>query len=263
MEHGGQVGVLAMMRSLAFLSCVGAALYALLVVTAEMLPVIPDGTRAEFVSRQTRLSAWGPYLPDRSLHQKPLEAAKELASRQQKVASRGNSPVAGPVLQTVTSSGQDERDDQIGKRLVSVESTVDDEAIWFVVSRAARLHAGPSVSSPIVHLYPVGTELKLIGYEQGWLHVLEPGTSRTGWIYERYYLDAIPGPGQTRLMVQESTPKRIALMVAQPKPVKRVKQQKPRQKSAKPPREQRIRLASARSQDESVASIMERAFRRN
>jgi hypothetical protein len=54
----------------------------------------------------------------------------------------------------------------------------DDEAIWFVVSRAARLHAGPSVSSPIVHFYPVGTELKFIGYEQGWFHVLEPTTSR-------------------------------------------------------------------------------------
>jgi hypothetical protein len=171
--------------------------------------------------------------------------------------------VAAPILQAVTSSGQDEGEDQIGKRLVSLESPINDEAIWFVVSRAARLHAGPSVSSPIVHLYPVGTELKLIGYGQGWLHVLEPATSRTGWIYERYYLEAFPGPGQTRLVVQESTPKHIALMAAQPKPVKRVKQQRPRQKFAKPPREQRIRLASARSQDDSVASIMERAFSRN
>ena len=48
--------------------------------------------------------------------------------------------------------------DQIGKRPASLP----EEEIWFVVSRAARLHAGPSVSSPVAHLYPVGTELKLV-----------------------------------------------------------------------------------------------------
>ena len=34
------------------------------------------------------------------------------------------------------------------------------EAIWFVVSRAARLHAGPSVSSRITHFYPVGIRIE-------------------------------------------------------------------------------------------------------
>ena len=133
----------------------------------------------------------------------------------------------------------------------------DDEAIWFVVSRAARLHAGPSVSSPTVHFYPVGTELKLIGYEQGWFHVLDRTKSRTGWIYERYYLDAIPGPGQTRLVVQDSAPTRVAFVASEPKAVNRIKQPRPAKKFTKPKREQRIRMASARSQDESVASIME------
>ena len=101
------------------------------------------------------------------------------------------------------------------------------EAIWFVVSRAARLHAGPSVSSPTTHFYPVGTELKLIGYAQGWFQVLDPATLRQGWIYEKYYLQAISGPGQTRLAVQDLPgPTRVALAAPKPKPVSRVK--KPR-----------------------------------
>jgi hypothetical protein len=112
-----------------------------------------------------------------------------------------------------------------------------------------------------VHFYPVGTELKFIGYAQGWFHVLEPATSRTGWIYERYYLDAISGPGQTRLIAQGSLSTRVALMASEPKPVGRIKNPRPKQKFAKQKREHPIRLAIAR--DESVASIMERAFRRN
>jgi hypothetical protein len=249
-----------MMRSLVLLSVVGAAIYALLVVTNKKMPVVPDGTKAEFVARDTRLKVWGPYLPDRPLKQ--LATTKQVAPPPQTIAPRENAAARFPAAtpdQTVTSSSY------IGKRLASVKARVpasDHDPIWFVVSRAARLHDGPSVSSPIVHLYPVGTELRSIGYEQGWFRVLEPTTARTGWIYERYYLDVIPGPGQTRLIAQGSPPTRVALLASDPKPVKRIKQQRPKQKFAKPKREQRIRLASARA-DESVASIMERAFRRN
>ena len=191
-----------MMRSLVFLSCVGAAIYALLVVTNEKMPVVPDGTKAEFVARETRLRVWGPYLPDRSL--KWVAATKQGASPPQNITPRKSAAVRAPPAtadQTVTSSCV------IGQRLASVETRLpgsDHDPIWFVVSRAARLHDGPSVSSPIVHLYPVGTELRSIGYQQGWFRVLDPATSRTGWIYQRYYLHVIPGPGQTRLIAQGS-----------------------------------------------------------
>jgi|SRR5262245_6475421 len=245
-----------MLRSLVFLSCVGAAIYALLVVTSKMMPVVPNGTKVEFVPRQTRLSVWGPYLPHRSLKQ--LAATREFAPTQQKIAPRESAAVRSPPAapdQKVASSSQ------IGTRLASFEAwPADHEAIWFVVSRAARLHDGPSVSSPIVHFYPVGTELKLIGHEQGWFRVLDPTTSRTGWIYERYYLDAIPGPGQILLAVNQSaTPVKVAL-APNPKPLTRVQKPRTKQKISKPNRQQRIQVASA---GESVASIMERAFRRN
>jgi len=247
-----------MMRSLFFLSCVGAAIYALLVVTNEKMPVAPGGTKAEFVARETRLRVWGPYLPNRPLKQ--LAATKQVAPPPQTIATRENAAVQSATAdQTVTSSSD------IGERLTSFETRVpasDHDPIWFVVSRAARLHDGPSVSSPIVHLYPVGTELRSIDYQQGWYRVLDPTTSRTGWIYERYYLQVIPGPGQTRLIALGLPPTRVALVASEPKPVGRVKNPRSKQKFAKPKREQRIRLASARA-DESVASIMARAFGRN
>src|SRR5262245_41039413 len=249
-----------MMRSLFFLSCVGAAIYALLVVTNKKMPVAPDGTKAEFVARETRLRVWGPYLPNRPLKQ--LAATKQVAPLPQTIAPRENAALrSAPTMpdQTVTSSSH------VGKPLASFGAQVptsDHDPIWFVVSRAARLHDGPSVSSPIMHLYAVGTELRSIGYQQGWFRVLDPTTSRTGWIYERYYLHVIPGPGQTKLIAQGSPPTRLALVASEPKPVGRIKNPRPKQKFAKPKREQRIRLASARA-DESVASIMARAFGRN
>ena len=250
-----------MVRSLVFLSCVGAALYALLVVTNRMMPVVPNGARAEVVARETRLSVWGPSLPSRPVRW--LATTPQFASPQQKIASKENAAVRSrPSMpnQAVTSSSQ------IGKRLVSFEAGVaarDHVGVWFVVSRAARLHDGPSVSSPTVHLYPVGTELKMIGYKQGWFQVLEPGTSRTGWIYERYYLDAIPGPGQIQFALHQlATPVKVALAAPEQRPLSRIQKPKPKQKVAKPKRQQRIQMASA-GQNESVASIMERAFRRN
>src|SRR5262245_48723044 len=248
-----------MMRAVVFLSCVGAAIYALLVVSNSKMPVVPDGTQAEVVAREPRLRVWGPSLPSRPVR---WLATTPHVAPQQEIASREN-PAVRPLLatpdQTVISSSQ------IGKQLASLEARLparDPEGFWFVVSRAAWLHAGPSVSSPIEHAYRVGTELKVIGHEQGWFHVLDPTTSRTGWIYERYYLQAIPGPGQIQFAVhQEPTPVKVALATPTPKTLTRIQKTRPSQRMARPKRETPIRIASARN--ERVADIMERAFRQN
>ena len=132
------------------------------------------------------------------------------------------------------------------------------DAIWFVVSRAVRLHAGPSVTSRVTHLYPVGTELKVVGHEQGWFLVSDPATLRQGWIYERYYLQAIPGPGQTQLAVQDlPSPTRVALAAAKPKPVSRVKKPRPQQKITK----SRPEPSKKTRPHNEFASLIERALR--
>ena len=121
------------------------------------------------------------------------------------------------------------------------------------MSRAARLHVGPSVSSPTTHFYPVGTELKLIAHEPGWFQVSDPATLRQGWIYEKYYLDAIRGPGQTQLAMQDlPSPTRVALAAPKPKPVSQVTKPRPQQKIAS----KRI----PRIHNE-FASLIERGFR--
>ena len=43
---------------------------------------------------------------------------------------------------------------------------------WAEVSLAAKVHNAPSVSSPTVRLYRVGTRLKVIGREHGWIKVV-------------------------------------------------------------------------------------------
>src|SRR5262245_54616424 len=138
-----------MMRAVAFLSCVGAAIYALLVATNRMMPVIPAGTKAEVVARETRLSVWGPSLPSRPLRwlaTTPSIAPQAIGSREDAAV---RSPPATPEQPVISSS-------QIGKHLASFEDGIparEPEGFWFVVSRAAWVHASPSVSSPIVNAY--------------------------------------------------------------------------------------------------------------
>ena len=266
---------------LQFLSIGSAVIYTLLIIIDKR---IPDGTAentvaSEAQSNQRHLSVWGPYLPYRSFGQdrqasltpEPIRQEDEaLASKPYRQSPRqyfDHQPASGD---KATASEID--DDQTGKRTASLPITGGSfdksvplegkEAIWFVVSRAARLHAGPSVSSRITHFYPVGSELKLIGYEQGWFLVSDPATLRRGWIYERYYLQAIPGPGQTQVAVQDlPSPTRVALAAAKPKPVSRVKKPRSQQKIAKSrPQQAKIRIASSRLHNE-FASLVERAFR--
>ena len=235
---------------------------------------IRDGTAENIVAseaqlKQRRLSVWGPYLPNRSLGQDQRASLTTQPAHQQNEALAtkpySHSPRQvfddQPALAALAID-----DDQIWKGPTSLPITgasfepsvplEGKEAIWLVVSRAARLHAGPSVSSPITHFYPVGTELKLIGYAHGWFQVSDPATLRQGWIYEKYYLDAISGPGQTRVAVQDlQSPTRVAVAASKPKPVSRFKKPRSQQKITKPRRQQPVRIARARIQ------TVERAFR--
>ena len=69
-----------------------------------------------------------------------------------------------------------------------------DVPIWAVVTLGAKLHSDPDVSSPTTWLYAVGTELNVVGYRRGWYEVIDPASSRRGFIYANYYLEALRGP---------------------------------------------------------------------
>jgi hypothetical protein len=138
---------------------------------------------------------------------------------------------------------------------------VGDDVMWVVVIRGASVHSGPSVSAPIVTYFGVGKELHLVGSEQGWYQVFDPATSQLGWVYAKYYVEPIDGPGHKRVAVQEpQAPINAAPVAAAPaKPVRRILQQ-PR--FLAPPQVQMDKVASPRSRDESVASLLERALQR-
>lgn len=73
----------------------------------------------------------------------------------------------------------------------------DEFAEWADVSIAAKMHSAPSVSAPILRYYRVGTRLRVIERQTGWTKVVDPVTSKQGWIYEKYLVPR-DGPIQTQ-----------------------------------------------------------------
>ena len=256
---------------LQFLSLGSAVLYTLLVIIDYRISDgIADNTVArEAHSNQYQLSAWGPYLLNRSPGQDRQASTATQPTHQQNAAREPEPYRLSPRQYFDDQPTSDNDGARIGQRPAALPITGGSfepsvplegkEAIWFVVSRAARLHAGPSVSSRITHFYPVGSELKLVGYEQGWFLVSDPATLRQGWIYEKYYLEAIRGPGQTQLAVQDlPSPTRVALAAPKPKHVSRVKKPRPQQKIAKSRPQPSKRIPRSHND---FASLIERAFR--
>jgi hypothetical protein len=99
----------------------------------------------------------------------------------------------------------------------------DHELTWVTVLLPARVHAGPSVDTPITQFYAVGTPLHARRYWNDWIEVVEPGTSKSGWIY-RKYLGAISNYEQGKIASQEAQEQRpvvSAKRYAKTVPVKR------------------------------------------
>jgi hypothetical protein len=129
----------------------------------------------------------------------------------------------------------------------------ESEPIWVEVSLAARAHAGPSVSAPTLRFYPLGTELHLIGHEQGWFQIADPTTSEQGWIYEKY-LQAIRAPGQRQELSHPIQSTRVAFETpASRRPLGLAKKQQQDAERAQP----------AVRRQELFASLLQRAFNGN
>jgi hypothetical protein len=77
------------------------------------------------------------------------------------------------------------------------------QSTWVMVLLPAKVHTGPSVDTPIIHFYPVGTPLRATRYQRDWFEIIEPSTSKTGWIY-RKYLGAISDSEQSKIASQEA-----------------------------------------------------------
>jgi len=77
------------------------------------------------------------------------------------------------------------------------------ELTWVTVLLPARVYAGPSINTPIIQFYAVGTPLHATRYWNDWIEVKEPDTSKSGWIY-RKYLGAISNYEQGKIKKRKS-----------------------------------------------------------
>jgi len=122
--------------------------------------------------------------------------------------------------------------------------------------------SGPSVSAPIVGHHPIGKELHLVGSEQGWYEVFDPATAQRGWIYAKYYLERIDGPGRKRVVVQDAQAPIKASEASEPRrPARRRQARAMTAQQAWAGNDQSRDLAT-RNAGENVASLLEKAIRR-
>ena len=76
---------------------------------------------------------------------------------------------------------------------------------WGQLLRNAPVHSGPSVSSAVLGYAALGTEMQILKHELGWVQVLDPETSRQGWIYEKHVIGTeSPDTGNRRAVLAQA-----------------------------------------------------------
>lgn len=120
----------------------------------------------------------------------PPEAKRSQAERpaaKPPAPASKNADVTGSVKQPAnTQKPAPPSQDQLAAVIDPPAKVEDEPEEWADVTLAARAHNAPSVSAPIVRYYRLGTRLKVVGRESGWIKVVDPTTSKEGWIYEKY-----------------------------------------------------------------------------
>jgi hypothetical protein len=66
-----------------------------------------------------------------------------------------------------------------------VPSDNPEQRSWGQLMRGAPVHGGPSVSSEMLGYASPGTEMQIVEWKQGWVRVIDPATSREGWIVDQ------------------------------------------------------------------------------
>lgn len=195
------------MRGLLLLSLVGAALYAFLVLTHN---VVPNGKAEDTFAGKTQpnrpidreLRSWGANLPALAISKEP-----SLRHPQQNVAHAPTERMSGADDQPAASPGN--------LAASELDSSKQDHVEWTKVMIAARVHTEASVSSPTIRFYRPGTELQVVSRENSWLQLLDPVTQERGWVFEKY-LVSIDGPSPVQAAM-ESTTEPPPVKVASPK----------------------------------------------
>ena len=169
------------MRGLLLLGIVGAAIYAVLFFSHD---VLTDGKTENTYAGQTqpdhpdakRLSSWDGYLPNPSVSQNPQLAMSQAAPLSPQQGDTERRPDTG-----------DQFAASENKPTTSEGDSSDSESVaWAKVVLAAQLHSEASVTSPTVRFYGPGTELQVVRREGAWFQVSDPVTKERGWVLDEY-----------------------------------------------------------------------------
>jgi uncharacterized protein YgiM (DUF1202 family) len=54
------------------------------------------------------------------------------------------------------------------------------------VNSAANIRSGPSASAEIIGIAYAGAEVRVASRDSGWVQIIDPWSSRTGWVYSKF-----------------------------------------------------------------------------
>ena len=177
-----------MSRLLLLLSLIGAAIYAFLIYTHD---VLTDEKAEKTYAAQPqpkqpveRMSSWDTYLPDRSTNQNPQLASSQPSTppQQSDEASQNSERSADQVASSENKATFSESGDMEPKPVELAPNPVE----LAKVILAAQTHSQASVSSPTVRFYRPGTELQVVRREGIWFEVSDPVTQERGWVLAQY-----------------------------------------------------------------------------
>ncbi len=112
----------------------------------------------------------------------PLPAGVRVASA---LAGANAIPAATLVAKRPAEGGAD--------RSAPAGSAAKESNDWVEVTSAVNMRGGPSSASPVIKSQHAGARLRVLGRQGVWVHVAEPETGRTGWVFRRY-VTAAPAP---------------------------------------------------------------------
>ena len=99
-------------------------------------------------------------------------------------------PSATHQTQPVTSQPSETQPPLLSNDLAASSSVLPSDSpqqhSWGKLLRGTPVHSSPSVSSDILGYATTGAEMQLLERNLGWVRILDPATSREGWIYEEH-----------------------------------------------------------------------------
>ena len=121
----------------------------------------------------------------------------------------------GPAKPEQTDTANDSPSTPAADRIAAVESpavvATNDNAHydWAEIQRSgAYAHSEPSVNAAVISIFPVGKQLRILAYRNGWVQ-LQDTAGPAGWVYEQY-VASITVPNEQRQAASEPQPLPLA-----------------------------------------------------